>query len=597
LWQDKDFWYNKNMLPDKKIQKVIIQNNLFQPEQITEYLKAAEKEGKNLEEYLIVNNLLTEEILYNSLANFYNLPFVGLRDKAIPKDVLFLIPEPIASNYGVIAFEKTDKDISLAMTDPENVQIIEFIERKTNLPLKIFVTTPSAILESSKLYHKNLETELASIEKKTGGKLSVVGQDPEKHGTLLENLAKDLPVIRVVDTLLEYAIFEGASDIHIEPSEKTVVVRYRVDGILRDAMTLPKELKDGITARIKVLSNLKLDEHRLPQDGRFKIETKDYKISFRVSLLPIFDGEKVVMRLLNESKKILSLKDLGLSAQALQIVDANLKKPNGMLLVTGPTGSGKTTTLYTMMDVLNTPKVNISTVEDPIEYRMPRINQSQVSPKIGFTFANGLRSLLRQDPDIIMVGEIRDKETAGIAINAAMTGHLVLSTLHTNDAPSTLPRLLDMGIEPFLVSSTVNMILAQRLVRKICKDCVTSYTLQPKEIEQLEKDHEINIKELEAAINKAEGSESENKNFGSILFFKGKGCTKCGNQGFKGRVGIYEVLSMSEEIKVLITTRASADEIKAKSREQGMISMLEDGLLKAKAGITTIEEVLRVTKE
>ncbi len=374
-----------------------------------------------------------------------------------------------------------------------------------------------------------------------------------------------------------------------------MLVRYRIDGVLRDVMNLPASLKDGITARIKILSNLKLDEHRLPQDGRFKIENKDYKISFRVSIIPVFDGEKVVIRLLDEGKKILTLEQLGLQKHALKIVQENLHRPNGMFLVTGPTGSGKTTTLYTMMDILNTPAVNISTIEDPIEYRMPRINQSQVNPKINFTFANGLRSLLRQDPNIIMVGEIRDRETAGIAINAAMTGHLVLSTLHTNDAPTTLPRLLDMGVEPFLVASTVNLILAQRLVRKICKHCIASYQLKPEEIKQLQEDFHIDIPLLEKKLVDVEDASGTNTSLDSMLFYKGKGCNKCGNQGYKGRVGIYEALPMNEEIKTMVTTRTNADEIGAKAREQGMITMLEDGFLKAKAGITTIEEVLRVT--
>ena len=475
--------------------------------------------------------------------------------------------------------------------------------RKVRLPVSVHITTPTAIREISKLYHKNLESELANINKKTGGKLSAEVLDTSgmiKKGSKLEDLAKDVPVIRVVDTLLEYAIFEGASDIHIEPAEKSVIVRYRIDGILRDAMNLPKELQDGMLARIKILANLKLDEHRLPQDGRFKIENKDYKISFRVSLIPVYDGEKVVMRLLDESQKALSLEGLGLQKKALEIVKKNLKKPNGMNLVTGPTGSGKTTTLYTMMDILNTPGVNIATTEDPIEYRMPRVNQSQVQPKIGFTFAAGLRALLRQDPDIIMVGEIRDKETATIAINAAMTGHLVLSTLHTNDAPSTLPRLLDMGIEPFLVSTTVNLILAQRLLRKICQNCITSYTLTEKEVAQLEKDSEIDIGKITQMLTESKETTKKidkSKGFGSILFFKGKGCNKCGGLGYKGRIGIYEVLDMSDEIKEMVSTRADADEIKAKAIESGMLTMLEDGFLKAKAGVTTIEEVLRVTKE
>lgn len=578
------------MLSDKKIKEIIKTNSLLDSADIDKYSLEAETKGLNLEKLLLSTNILTEEVLYNGVATFFKLPFINLRDKAIAKEVLLLIPEPIASKYEVIAFEKNDTTLELAVTDPEDVQTIEFIKRKVGLKLNLHISTPTAITETAKQYHQNLENEIASIRNKTTEKTNI------KNGASLENLAKDLPIVRIIDTLLEYAIFEGASDIHIEPGEKEVSVRYRIDGILRETMKLPKNMQDGIVARLKILSNLKLDEHHLPQDGRFKIENKDYKISFRVSMIPVYDGEKVVMRLLDESKKVLTLEQLGLDRNILAILKSNLEKPNGIILVTGPTGSGKTTTLYTMIDILNTPLVNIATIEDPIEYRMPRVNQSQVNPKIGFTFATGLRALMRQDPNIIMIGEIRDKETASIAINAAMTGHLVLSTLHTNDAPTALPRLLDMGIEPFLVSTTTNLIMAQRLVRKICPHCITSYNLKPEEVTSLEKDHGIDITAIAKKLTAIEGS-ADNKDFSSILFFKGKGCNKCGKSGYKGRVGVYEVLSVTDEIKSLVNTHSDSDTIRHQAREQGMITMLEDGFLKAKAGTTTIEEILRVTKE
>jgi len=589
------------MLSDNKIQEILKTNNILDEEEIAKYLKDAEIKKESLEQYLLEAQIIDENILYNAVATFYNLPFVNLREKSIDKDILFLIPEPLASTYQIIAFEKSDQALSAAVTDPEDIQTIEFIGRKVNLPVSLFITTPSAIKDASKLYHQSLETELSNIQSKTGGKLTATGLGGggnEKIGSTgnLEDLAKDLPVIRVVDTLLEYAIFEGASDIHIEPAENAVFVRYRIDGVLRDVMTLPVNLKEGITARIKILSNLKLDEHRLPQDGRFKIENKDYRISFRVSLIPVYDGEKIVIRLLDEGKKHLTLEQLGLQRNALTIVKENLVKPNGMLLVTGPTGSGKTTTLYTMMDILNTPEVNIATIEDPIEYRMPRVNQSQVNPKIKFTFAAGLRSLLRQDPNIIMVGEIRDKETGNIAVNAAMTGHLVLSTLHTNDAPTALPRLLDMDIEPFLVASTVNVIIAQRLVRKICKHCMTSFTLKPDEIQELQDEFHIDLNHVTKTLLAVEKS-TEQQDLSTMLFFHGKGCNKCGGQGYKGRVGIYEVMPMTENLKELVVSQKDSDTIREKAREEGMMTMLEDGFLKAKEGVTTIEEVLRVTKE
>ena len=428
--------------------------------------------------------------------------------------------------------------------------------------------------------------------------MTAVSSDNKELEEDLEKVAQGLPVIRIVDTLLKHAILQSASDIHIEPGEKEVRVRYRIDGILHDAMVLPKQILSGIVARIKVLSNLKLDEHRLPQDGRFKIKKEGYRISFRVSILPVFDGEKVVMRLLDESSKGLTLESLGFYGRSLEIIHREIKKPNGLILITGPTGSGKTTTLYTIMDILNTPEVNISTVEDPVEYRMPRINQTQVNPKIGMTFSAGLRSLLRQDPDIIMVGEIRDKETIEIALHAAMTGHLVLSTLHTNNAPAALPRLLDMGAEPFLVASTVNVIVAQRLVRRLCPNCRTAYKLNQKEVKSLE--NNFNTKEIleflknSGQLDKKIKSGDELKD---LEFYRAKGCSQCNNEGYKGRIGIYEVLENDSDTEKLISQSASTETIERQAKENGMAIMAEDGFVKAAQGITTIEEILRVTKE
>ena len=411
----------------------------------------------------------------------------------------------------------------------------------------------------------------------------------------LKKLAEDLPVVRIVDTLLEYSVIEGASDIHIEPEEKNITVRYRIDGILRNVMVLPKNVHSGIAARIKILANLKVDEHRLPQDGRFKISTDEYNVAFRVSIIPTFDGEKIVMRLLNEKAQVLSLEQLGLQPRPFEILKRNIAKPNGIILVTGPTGSGKTTTLYTILNILNTPQVNISTIEDPIEYRMPHVNQSQVNAKIGYTFAAGLRAFLRQDPNIIMVGEIRDQETAEIAVQAAMTGHLVLSTIHTNDAATTMPRLSEMGVPSFLIASTVNIIIAQRLVRKICPYCIQSYNLDKEAIEQLEK--QVNIKDILRTLEDEKAILNANKGISSLLFYRGKGCKKCNNTGYKGRIGIYEVMENSKDLSALILRNASAKEINAQARLEGILTIVEDGFVKAKNGITTIEEVLRVTKE
>jgi len=374
-----------------------------------------------------------------------------------------------------------------------------------------------------------------------------------------------------------------------------MIVRYRIDGILRNVMTLPKNVQSGIIARIKILSNLKVDEHRLPQDGRFKIATKEYKVSFRVSIIPTYGGEKIVMRLLPEKAQVLNLEQLGFQPGSLEIIKRNIAKPHGMVLVTGPTGSGKTTTLYTVLNMLNTPKVNILTIEDPIEYRMHHVNQSQVNPKIGYTFAGGLRAFLRQDPDIIMVGEIRDQETAEIAIHAAMTGHLVLSTLHTNDAPTTLPRLMEMGVPSFLVSSTTNVIIAQRLVRKICPNCIQSFNLDKQTIEELEK--QLNIESILDTLQKEKTIVDAKKGLGSLLFYRGKGCKQCNNSGYKGRIGIYETLDITEQISEMILRKASRAELKEAAIKQGMLTIVEDGFIKAKNGITTIEEIMRVTKE
>ena len=574
------------MLNDIEIKKIFLSKKILNEKQIKKAEEDSIKEKVLLGDYILNKNLVSEKVFFDVIANYFNIPFVDLKNIIIRKDILFLIPEPIAKAHEIVAFDQNNDFLFVATLDPLDLQTFEFIKKKINKNLKIHLTDPKSIQEALRQYHKSLEAEFKELT------------EPEKEATGdkdLKELAEDLPVIRIVDTLLEYAIFEGASDIHIEPTERNVVVRYRIDGILRDVMTLPKTVQAGVVARIKVLSNLKIDEHRLPQDGRFKIHTEQYKIAFRVSIIPVYDGEKVVLRLLNESSKTLSLEQLGLERTALEIIKTNIKKPHGMILVTGPTGSGKTTTLYTIMNILNTPEVNISTVEDPIEYRMPRINQSQVNPKINFTFANGLRSLLRQDPNIIMVGEIRDQETAEIAINAAMTGHLVMSTVHTNDVATTPQRLINMGVPSFLVATTTIVIMAQRLARKICQNCLVSYNLDKALIEEINKN--FNVPEVLKMMNREGVIAKDLKNLETLLFYKGKGCKQCNNQGYKGRIGLYEILEITPKIADLITREAHASELQKAAVEQGMLTMLQDGFIKAKNAVTTLEEVLRVTKE
>jgi type IV pilus assembly protein PilB len=585
-------------IQNKQLKDFLLDSNLIPKEKVDENFAESEKQGKQMGALLLEKKLISEIDLRKLYAYILGIPFVDLAKNIISTDVLQVIPEPIAKKYNIIAFEKNGRDLKVAMLNPEDMQTIDFIKKKTGLKIVPCLTSEDSIHTVLKQYERSLKAEFGDIIVRSSEEMSDVQGSGEEEDQDLEKVAQDLPVVRIVDTLLKHAILQSASDIHIEPEEHEVRVRYRIDGMLHDAMSLPKQTLPGIVARIKVLSNLKLDEHRLPQDGRFKIEKDEYKISFRVSILPVFDGEKIVMRLLNESAKGLTLEKMGIWGNALEVVHRQIKRPNGMILVTGPTGSGKTTTLYTIMDIINTPEVNISTVEDPVEYRMPRINQTQVNAKIGMTFAAALRSLLRQDPDILMVGEIRDKETLEIAIHAAMTGHLVLSTLHTNSAAGALPRMLDMGAEPFLVASTTNVIIAQRLVRKVCPDCRVEYTLSDKEVKILEASFRID--EILDYLKKAElikGKIKSADKWTSIKFFKAKGCDQCNHEGYHGRIGIYEVLDVDDDVQKMLTERSSSDAIEKMARGKGMATMVEDGFAKAVQGMTTIEEILRVTKE
>jgi len=579
----------------QQLKAFLLDTGLLSQEQIQKAQEKAEKTNQKIEDVLISDGLVSQQELIKLEAYILGIPFVSLEKEVVPPEVLKIIPEPIARSHNIVAFRKKGNTLEVAMLDPEDLRTIEFIKKTANLKILPRLTNPESIKSVLNQYQETLEVEFGEIIKKEVGEIKTVreeGREPAEEKEELIKVAEELPIIRIVDTLLKHAILQRASDIHIEPTEKEVLVRYRIDGILRDAMTLPKITAQGIVARIKVLSNLKLDEHRLPQDGRFKIETEDYKYSVRVSILPVFDGEKIVMRLLSETAKAYGLEELGLRSKALDDVQINLRKPVGMILVTGPTGSGKTTTLYSMMEILNEPGINISTVEDPIEYRMPRVNQTQVSPKIGLTFANGLRSLLRQDPDIIMVGEIRDSETTSLAINAALTGHLVLSTLHTNSAAGAIPRLLDMKAKPFLISSTLNLVLAQRLVRKICSE-KEKYYLKDEELKEIAKycdlDRILKILKEEKII-------SPKTTWKKILFFRPKP-TKESPDGYKGRIGIFEVLPVTETIKELIFKQATSDQIQEQAQKEGMTTMIEDGFIKAAQGITSIEEILRVIME
>lgn len=580
-------------IDEEKIKSFILDSGLVSKKDLDEAVEKAEEKGVSLSEILVNKGLLQEDEMRRIEAHILGIPYVDLSKKKIPFEILSLIPEPIARNHNIIPFGKDNKQLEVAMLDVDDLTAIEFVGKKTGLKIVPRLTDSSSIKSALLQYQRSLKQEFGEIIKKEASSLKTLQeQDSVVDEKELKKMAEDLPVVRIVDTILKHAILQNASDIHIETTETDLLIRYRIDGILHDAMILPKRASASIVARVKVLAKLKLDEKRLPQDGRFKVEMEDQKVSFRVSVLPTYYGEKVVMRLLKDNVKGFTLEALGFHGDALEHIHWATRQTTGMILTTGPTGSGKTTTLYTILDILNTPEVNISTIEDPVEYQMARINQTQVKPDIGFTFANGLRALVRQDPDIIMVGEIRDNETAALAINAALTGHLVLSTLHTNSAAGAVPRLLDMKAESFLIVSTVRVIIGQRLVRRLC-DENEEHTLSKDEMDRLKKVVDVD-RVLDAM--KKEGVIEKGAELDTIPFYRPKKSSAC-EDGYKGRIGIHEVLRVSESIKELIMKGATSDDIEAQAKKEGMMTMIEDGVFKAAQGITSIEEVLRVISE
>jgi type IV pilus assembly protein PilB len=573
-------------IEEDKLKDFMIDSGLVSRTDLDVAVKSAVERGMSFGDFLVSEGKVSEDELKKVQAYILGIPFIDISDQKIPVDVLSLIPEPIARKNNIIAYQKTDTVLEVAMLDTDDLASIDFIRKKTGLKIQPRLTSTDSLRKALIQYQKSLKADFGDIIKTETEALDVKEGEQD-----LNKMAADLPVIKIVDTLLKHAILQSASDIHIEPLEKELIIRYRVDGLLHDAMTLPKNTSSAIIARIKVLANLKLDEKRLPQDGRFKSELDGEKVSFRVSVLPVYYGEKIVMRILREGGGGFSLESLGFHGDGLERIHKALNQTVGMILTTGPTGSGKTTTLYTLMDILNKPDVNISTIEDPIEYQMKRINQTQVKPDIGFTFSEGLRSLVRQDPDIIMVGEIRDKETAGLAVNAALTGHLVLSTLHTNSAGGTIPRLIDMGTEPFLLVSTVKVIIAQRLVRKLNEN-KEKYFLTKAGLDQLAKNANLDFLLEKLKSEKVVGKDATWK---TIPFFKPN--TAKEDDGYKGRIGIHEIMQVSETIRNMIIEGKSTEDLTAQARKEGMLTMVEDGIFKAVLGITTIEEVYRVISE
>jgi len=580
---------------NEQIKKFILDTGLVAPSDVDVAEKKARTNEVPLEEMLVRDGKLTPDDLRQMKAYILGIPFINIKNEKIAPEILSLIPEPIARNHNVIAYKKTGNALEVAMLDTDDIEALNFIKKKIGLKILPRLTDTDSMKSALLQYQKSLKAEFGDIIQQQAGEIKMVADvEPgeETSEEELKKLAEDLPVVRIVDTLLNHAILQGASDIHIEAMENQVLVRYRIDGILHDAMILPKNTAPGITARIKVLANLKLDEKRLPQDGRFKIQTAGQSVAFRVSILPTYYGEKTVMRLLREGGGGFTLESLGFHGEALEHIHKATQQKTGMILVTGPTGSGKSTTLYTVLDILNTPEVNISTVEDPVEYQMKRVNQTQVRPEIGFTFSEGLRTLVRQDPDIIMVGEIRDKETASLGVNASLTGHLVLSTLHTNSAAGAMPRLIDMGVEPFLIVSTVNVVIAQRLVRRLCGQ-KEKHLLSKEEVTAIGKTIDLDrvLKFL-----RDEKIVKKDQEWGDIPFYKQKPSPEC-ESGYAGRAVIHEVLKMSSTLKDIIVKGGSSDEIETQAKKEGMMTMIEDGIFKAVMGVTTIEEVLRVISE
>ena len=570
-------------LPPEQLKKLLVDQNIITQGQLDSALEDALRMNQNPAEILISEGFLSQDYWYQILAGYLGAELASLGSRGIDRNILSKVEEKMAREKGLIAFgQEADGTLLVAMQDPTDLPTIEFLEKKMGSRIRPYLATPDDLAKGFSLYGKQLTEDFKQVikEKIQASLKSAASAENE------EEAATQLPIVDIVNNLLSYAASLRASDIHWEVLADTVLVRFRIDGILYEIMRVPKEVHMAVLARIKLLSTLKVDEHQKPQDGRFRFKSGQQILDVRVSVIPTLYGEKIVMRLLPAAQRPLSLGELGMSEDMVKMIERNIKKTYGMVLVTGPTGSGKTTTLYAVLNILNHTEVNIVTIEDPIEYNIKYVNQIQINPVAGITFASGLRSILRQDPNIIMVGEIRDEETADIAVNAALTGHLLLSTLHTNDAPTAVPRLIDMNVPPFLVSAVLNVVLAQRLVRKICINCIESYTPTQQALETIKRQ----IQDLHP------GEEKEIEMPKTL--YKGKGCKVCNGSGYKGRMGIFEIFEMTDEMKqFIVNPNFTLEGLVVQAKKSGMISMLEDGMQKASVGQTTLEEVLRVIRE
>lgn len=557
------------VLPDDQLAPLLVQEKILDQQKIDGFIAAAKKANVPLRQYLLDQDAVTDEVAGQLEAKHLKLPFVALSKLSIPDEVAGIIPERLSRTRKVIAFSSDGDSVKIASANPADAaELVELIGKKTGKKPVLHYATPTDVENVLAALAQDLQRTIDNLLKEDIGQPAGLGRE-------------DPPVSKIVDILIESAYQSRASDIHIEPQEHRSLVRFRVDGVLRDILSYPKSLNDRVTTRIKVLANLRTDEHYAAQDGKIRMSMGDELLDIRVSIIPVADGEKIVMRLLSSRARRYTLAGLGMNEADLKKLTAAFGKSYGMILSTGPTGSGKTTTIYAILKIINTPEKNVTTIEDPIEYRVRNANQIQVNTKTGLTFANGLRSILRQDPNVIFVGEIRDRETAGIAVNASLTGHLVLSTLHTNDAATALPRLIDMGVEPYLVASTVTVIVAQRLVRKLCTKCKTAT--------------ELDVSEL----SKQFPTEMLKKVFGEAAttnVYKAVGCRACRMAGYTGRVGLFEVLEVTPKIRKLIIETVDAAIITKAATEDGMTPIILDGLRKVADGTTTLQEVLRVTK-
>lgn len=559
------------------IEDILFKQGLLNANQLSSLKLESLNSGLSVEQIIQQHQLVPLPKIYAARAQLLGVSYINLEGKAVSSEVLDLIPEAVARRYHLMPFDKKGDKLFVAMADPLDLQVIQFIEKKSGLFVKPYLAAPEDILKAvADQYAQNLSTEVSSALQEVSALQKRVEPIPEEKAEVI----REAPVANIITQLLEYAVKSRASDIHVEPLEDKTRVRYRIDGILHEKIILPRRVHDALVSRIKILSNLKIEEKRLPQDGRFSYSTGKEVFDLRISTVPTIYGEKVVLRLLPKSTIAPALPDLGLRGSALKILEMQVTRPHGVILICGPTGSGKTTTLYSILTRLSTAKVNVLTIEDPVEYQIPGANQVQANPQIGLTFASALRSFLRQDPNIMLVGEIRDTETSDLAIQAALTGHQVFSTLHTNSASGALPRLLDMGMEPFLLASTINGVVGQRILRRICPRCRTAFTPPPEVAD--------NIRRVLGRLILPSRE---------IKLFKGTGCNECGHVGYSGRVGIFEVLAVSPKIMQLILQRAAAQEIEKVAVEEGMVTLKQDGYMKALESITTLEEVLRVAED